>query len=221
MPTSWSAHVARTAEFYGSLVAEHGDDIRALDYGSRRSQQVRFGVLAEAIPPGATLLDVGCGFSELADFLDERRILVQYQGVDISAELIERARQRHPERSLRVLDILTADPGGPYDVIVANGIFYLLRDDAVVCMRRLIRRMWQLTRRKLAFTSLSAWSPRRAEEEFQAEPLETLDYCRTLTPFVALRHDYLEHDFAIIMRRSPGEPAPTSAGDPQSGARPS
>ena len=39
------------------------------------------------------------------------------------------------------------------------------------------------------------------EGEFYTDPLQTLAFCRTLTPWVTLRHDYHSRDFTIYMRK--------------------
>ena len=66
-------------------------------------------------------------------------------------------------------------------------------------MEVLIKRLYELADHAVAFTSLSTWAMTQEPNEYYADPLETVRFCRTLTPWVALRHDYLPHDFAIYM----------------------
>jgi trans-aconitate methyltransferase len=115
--------------------------------------------------------------------------------------MVEAARRRQPSLDVRLLDILADDPGGPYDLVVANGIFYLLGDDAPGRMQRLVSRLYHLSAKAVAFTSLSTWVDSMAPGEFHADPAATLAFCRTLTPRVVLRHDYLPHDFAVFLYR--------------------
>ena len=204
---AWSARRERIAAFYGGLLERHFGGLRACDWGTRQTQEIRFEILAQVLPlRGKRVLDVGCGLADFADYLAARHGRLTYEGVDIAPPMIEEARRRHPGLSLRVLDILREDPGGPYDLVTANGIFYLLGEDPEPHMQRLIARMWQLTRSAVAFTSLSTWGSRCDPGEFYADPLATADFCRTLTPWVVLRHDYLPHDFAIYMYREPRRP---------------
>ncbi len=192
----------RTAQFFDSLVARHGSTLGALDYGGPESQRARFEVLAAAFDvTGASVLDVGCGLAHLADFLEERYEGVRYQGIDVSPAMVEQARRRRPDLRLECGNIHDSVPG-EFDVVYANGIFYLLGGQAPTLMRELVERMWSLARRGLAFTSLSTWGGEPAHDEFQADPLETIEFCRTLTPSLSLRHDYLPHDFAVILRRT-------------------
>jgi trans-aconitate methyltransferase len=150
---------------------------------------------------GKKVLDVGCGLAHLHDFFTKRFGAFTYTGVDLSEGMIQAARRRRPDLDLRVLDVLTTDPGGPYDLVVANGIFYLLGDDAFEHMKRLVLRLYELTAKVAAFTSLSTWADAVEPGEFHADPAATLAFGRTLTPRVVMRHDYLPHDFAVFLYR--------------------
>lgn len=202
MKKEGSAVFASIGDYYNALVARYGHDPRACDYGRAESQQAKFKVLSEATPlAGKRVLDVGCGFADYAGFLEQRFPDVVYVGVDISQAMVDAARGLRADLSIQHLDILCQDPGR-FDVVTANGIFYLLGENAPVMMRVLITRMFALACDVVAFNSLSAWAPDPQPDEYYADPLETLSFCRTLTPWVVLRHDYHPHDFTIYMYRS-------------------
>ena len=191
----------RIAQFYDRLVERYGYDLRACDYGHPQSQHTRFRVISDVMPlDGKSVLDVGCGFAEFGDFLDGRYRDVRYTGIDISDAMIEQARRLHPESDIRRLNILDEAPER-FDLVAANGIFYLLGDDAPHLMRNLIVKMFETALESVAFSSLSAWTSDKEEGEFYADPLETVEFCRTLTPWVVLRHDYHPRDFTIYMHR--------------------
>ncbi|MFQ5804967.1 MAG: class I SAM-dependent methyltransferase [Phycisphaerae bacterium] len=199
---AWRRQRETIAQRFDGLATTCGDDPKTLDYGSRVAQRARFRVLAEALPlNGRRALDVGCGFADFADYLTANYGPVDYEGVDICPRVIEHAQRRHPSLPLRVLDILEEDPGGPFDFVVAHGVFHLLGDGAFELMGALIARMFELSRRAAAFTTLSAWAEHRRPGDFHADPGETLAFCRSLTPRVALRHDYLPYDFAVFLHR--------------------
>jgi SAM-dependent methyltransferase len=206
----WAAVRERIGGFFDARVRRFGHDLQAIDYGRRESQLARFAVLAEALPlAGRSVLDVGCGLADFADYLAARVPDAEYAGVDISAAMIAEARRLRPHLDLRRLDILGEDAGGPYDLVVANGIFYLLGDDAETIMQRLVGQLFALCREAVVFTSLSAWAPAQEPGEFYADPLRVLDFCRKLTPHVVLRHDYLAHDFAVYLYRT-APPSPSA-----------
>lgn len=195
------------AEFYDRRVGEFGHDPRACDYGRAESQRRKFHALSTALDyTGRRVLDVGCGFADYADYLAAHHEGVTYAGVDLSGEMIARARAAHPDLNLRVANILEEPAGEPHDVVSANGIFYLLGEDAPVLMPRLVRAMFARCREAVVFNSLSTWANIHESGEFYADPLETLAWCREISPWVTLRHDYLPHDFMIVIRREQNLP---------------
>jgi SAM-dependent methyltransferase len=193
----------RIATFYDGLVARYGHHPRAADYGRVESQRIKFEVLSQAIlPTDRTLLDVGCGFADYGRFLAEQGRQVQYSGIDLSPKMIEEAQRSLPGIDLRVANVLDDTAvTGTFDVVNANGIFYLLGDDAWELMQRLVRRMFALSRRMVAFNSLSAWAEDQEPGEFYADPARVLDFCHSLSRRVVLRHDYHGRDFTVFVLR--------------------
>ena len=197
------------ANFYDRRVAQYGHHPRACDYGNAESQQRKFHTLSSALDyTGRSVLDVGCGFADYADHLAKHYSGITYSGMDLSAAMVARARSIHPDLDLRVGNILDdGDTSGPHhDIVSANGIFYLLGNDAPALMRRLVTAMFARCRESVIFNSLSIWASMREPDEFYADPLTTLAWCRELTPWVTLHHDYLPHDFTIVLRRKRKDP---------------
>jgi len=191
----------RIKTHFAQLVERFGHDYRGLDYGRPESQQVRFAVLAGHVPGDASVLDVGCGFADFADWLEKSGKTPRYTGIDLSPDMIRGARERRPDLDLREGDPFSVE--GQWDVVVANGVFYLLRESPTESMQALITRMFELCSNRCVFSSLSSWGPAPEEGEFCADPLETVAFCRTLTPWVELDHAYFHHDFAVVLHREP------------------
>ena len=197
-----SAPFADISNFYNGLVNQYGYDPRACDYGRPESQQLKFQVLSEVLPAGAKrVLDVGCGFGDYATFLRQCWGLLDYVGVDISPRMVSEARRLNPGLDIRCLNIFTQPLSQDFDVVNANGIFYLLGDNAPTLIEALITRMFALAKSAVAFNSLSSWATAKDAGEFYADPLKIVEFCRTLTSRVVLRHDYLQHDFTIYLYR--------------------
>ncbi len=188
------------ASYYDKLVKQHGHDPKACDYGHAESQQIKFSVLSGVLRgKEKSLLDIGCGFADFADFLHKRHRKLVYTGYDLSAEMISYAQALHPSLVLRQQNILEVPPSESFDIVTANGIFYLLGCDAFFVMKELIVSMYKVSNIALAFNSLSSWASDKEENEFYADPLQVVEFCRTLSPWVVLRHDYHPRDFTIYL----------------------
>lgn len=191
------------ADYYGALIRKYGHDPRACDYGRAESQQVKFRVLSEVMSlANCSLLDVGCGFADFAGFLQSRFAELQYTGIDLCADMVSEAKRNRPDLDLRVANIADVPLDRTFDVVVANGIFYLLGERPAPIMHHMIERMFSLARKAVAFNSLSAWARDQEAGEFYADPLQTIEFCRRLTPWVVLRHDYHPRDFTVYLYKA-------------------
>ena len=191
----------RNVEFFTELLARHKISPLSLNWGSRESQELRFAVLAAiGLKAGSSVLDVGCGVGDFYAWQLARGLKLAYGGIDIAPAMVHQAAERFPGVPFRALDVSEENPGD-YDFVVASGIFYLRRHQPFEFMKATVSNLFSRCRQGLAFNSLSAWASPSDKEEFRADPLETLKFCQTLTPWVQLRHDYHPGDFTIYLRR--------------------
>lgn len=194
----------RNIALYTKLVKEHGRDVKSLNWGSTYSQRCRFAVLtAIGIEDGDRILDVGCGLGDLLEWCRKQGKSIDYTGVDITPMMVEAASNRFPSAYFVCGDLKENNllQGERYDYVVASGIFYFRRHEPFVFMQNMIREMFSRCRKGIAFNSLSNWLEKEEEGEYYADPCTVVDYCRTLTPYVTLFHDYHPGDFTIHMRK--------------------
>jgi SAM-dependent methyltransferase len=89
------------AEHYRRRFLEHGETPPGVDWGPRQEDlDLRYGNMLRVIPPEeagarATLLDVGCGFGGLLDYAQQHGYQLDYTGIDIVGEMVERGRVLH------------------------------------------------------------------------------------------------------------------------------
>jgi len=190
----------RISEYYDHLVDQYGYDPRACDASTRESLRVRYRVLSDVMDlTNKSVLEVGCGFGDLGAYLKRKYKRVHYTGIDISSRMIEEGRKRYPKVPLYHLNVLDMNPHQQFDAVLAQGVFYLLKDNAESRMWRLIEKMFSLARQAVAFSTLSAWASRKNSSEFYADPIRVAEWCRRLTPFLVFRHDYHPGDFSVYL----------------------
>ncbi|HSS37447.1 MAG TPA: class I SAM-dependent methyltransferase [Polyangia bacterium] len=116
--------------------------VRTLRPGLFRRRQLAVDTVKAYASP--RVLDVGCGSGRIGEFVLEAAGAQRYVGVDFSAPMIDLARARLEGRfaermDLIVDDFLTAELTGPFEVILAVGLFDYLPEP-----HRFARRMFEL-----------------------------------------------------------------------------
>jgi len=190
---------------YSDLLSQHGPGPRALDWASSESQNLRFRVLSEIGDlRGTHILDVGCGIGDLYLWLCKQGISVSYTGIDITPGMIEVARERVPDCDFRESNLSTfaAASDAKFDFVFASGIFCKRKHNPSAFLKETVQTMFSLCTKGAAFNSLSTWTNERSAGEYHADPLDTLLFCRGITPWVCVRHDYHARDFTIYMHRA-------------------
>lgn len=191
----------RNINVYEALLAEHGETYRALDWGSRQSQQKRFEVLADiGISAGDRVLDVGCGLADFNAWLINHRPGVEYSGIDLTPGMVERAQARFPNTKILNKTIFDEElPIGPFDYLVASGIFVFRQESPDDYLFSTIKMMYSLCIKGISFNSLSFWASEKSPSEFYADPANVINFCKSLSHKIVLRHDYHPADFTIYM----------------------
>jgi SAM-dependent methyltransferase len=151
------------------------------------------------------VLDVGCGFGDFLAFLVEREIHPLYTGLDVCEPMIERCEERFPPGAGRFLagDVLEHEPDGPYDYVVASGLFGLESPGARERIVPTLERMFGWCRTGVAANFLSARYERPVDGRIYVDPAKALEAALAITSAVRLDHNYLPNDFTLYLYKTP------------------
>ena len=199
---------ARAAAYYAEKLKAHGPTHRGVDWNSTESQELRFAQLLRICASEATpsLIDFGCGYGALVDYLEHARRPFDYCGYDASPAMIEAARVRHPKLPASAF---TSERSSIQrrDYTVASSVFNVKLDASAAAWRAYLHReldaIAAMSRRGFAFNLLTGYSDpdRRRDDLFYEEPEEVFRYCmRRFSRAVALNHDYPLYEFTVLVR---------------------
>ncbi len=195
---------------YETRLKEYGHDVRTLGSGSDEKQLLRYTALAAiGIRNGETVLDLGCGFGDFHAFLERRDIHVDYTGYDIVPAFIETASKTHPIAKFELRDIQENPPDRRFDWIVSSQAFnnILKYEDNDALVKDVLAAAWQYCERGIAIDMMGDHVDFREERLHYFNPEKMFSYAKTLSKYVALRHDYLPYEFCLyIYRQSPIQP---------------
>jgi SAM-dependent methyltransferase len=150
------------------------------------------------------ILDVGCGFGHMLDYLQAWNIRAHYTGIDICPEFINAARQRHPTADFRLLNILDADIAETWDWVFLVGALNYATDMPLWWryVKNMIKRMYGLCTQGVAVDFLSSYVDFKKENSFHPKPEKVFSFAKTITRRVALRHDYMPYSFTVYLYRN-------------------
>lgn len=191
---------------YNERYAGHGADHRTVGWGSAADQNLRFAVLCRQLSlQKKAILDVGCGLGDLVPFIkasagDD----FTYHGIDISESLLAHAQQLHGSERIRFSTLEPLQlPDEPYDIAVVSGALSFRIQDNIGYARQVIARLFSVTREAVAVNFLSTYVDYQAEKNFHYSPEDMLRYCKSLTRYVNLYHDYPLWEFTVQLFHKP------------------
>jgi SAM-dependent methyltransferase len=201
--------LAQARSYYTSRFAAHGATPAGVDWNSSESQELRFAQLLRVTEGRRrfSILDYGCGYGALSQWLAQGDRDYEYVGFDLSQEMIEYARARASTSSAARF---SADEAAleAQDFAVASGIFNVKLDvddarwqEYVVDV---IGRLDSLSRLGFAFNILTSHSDsdRMRGDLYYGDPVFYFDHCiRSYARNVALLHDYGLYEFTILVRK--------------------
>ena len=194
--------------YFGKRIEEHGASPRGVDWNSDESQNTRFDQLLKIVEMSSfSILDYGCGYGALADYIEQKGFHADYFGFDILESAIAIARQSQNGRLNRTF-FTDKDELPICDYVVASGVFNVRGEQSFETWTKYVvdslQRFNDLSRKGFASNFLTKYSDadKMRADLYYADPLYLFDYCkRNFSKNVALLHDYRIYDFTILVRK--------------------
>ena len=211
MDSKYKEIMKAVKEDYEETYNLYGKNVKSLKWGSIQSQQVRFKVLyrIEWLRRNSyTLLDVGCGFGDLYQFLLQQRLQPKhYTGIDISEHTIREAKLSFKDNNFvdfKNTDIFELGQNASFDLVFTSGIFNVLNcKNWVGFVMDTLKEMFRRANRLMIFNMQSIWGKdyvKHLQEGAILDPIFWLLFVKNeLSPYIQLYHDYMEADFTLVV----------------------
>ena len=198
-------------EYFTEKLETFGATAKGVDYNGEQARQTRFAELVKIINPSKpfSIIDYGCGYGAMYEYLHEKGWDFEYYGVDLIEKMVTAGREKYA--SFSNAHFTTDEQELPVaDYLVAAGIFNIKLESpygewqSFIC--ETLPRMNALCSKGFSFNMLTKYSDadRMAERPdlFYGDPLFFFDFCkRNFSRNVALLHDYGLYDFTILVRK--------------------
>ena len=199
--------LSKINKYYTEKVTVYGDSSEGVDWNSKESHFLRFDQLTKVLPKhlNFSLMDYGCGFGSLIEFLVENNFKFNYTGYDISQEMINKAKGIYSSKNISFDSKLNGDK---YEYTIANGIFNVKLDSTnqgwQKYIEEILREIDEISEKGFSFNILTSYSDDEYKKDylFYANPLYFFDFCKIhFSNNVALLHDYDLYEFTIIVKK--------------------
>lgn len=174
---------------------QFGDSPQAMHWLDKISQEKRFQILIEISNQLNSVIDVGCGTGHLYKYLLKKRFKGKYLGLDFVPDFIHFAKNTYhldQNAKFRIFDLRKDRFPQNYDYLILSGVFNNKMSDNKNFMLDTITKMFQASKKGIAFNAMSTYVDYCANDLYYSNPLEVFDFCKkNLTKKVTLRHDYM------------------------------
>ena len=198
-------------DYFGKALSTFGNTAKGADWNSTQSQEIRFAQLIKVIAEKSnfTILDFGCGYGALAEYLHSQGYTFEhFYGCDILEHMITEANLLHPDASRYTFSTnLTTLP--VVDYAVASGVFNARLqtpyEDWTRYVLETLHSLNEHTKKGFSVNFLTKYSDAEKMQErlYYADPVYLFEYCKKNIAFnVALLHDYDLYDFTLIIRKT-------------------
>jgi SAM-dependent methyltransferase len=194
-------------EYYADF-AHHDEAGRRVAWRCHDDQVLRFEVLLDALDDDdypVSILDVGCGVGSLYGHLKDTDRLGEYRGLDLLPEMIRQARLAFPDGRFEVADLLAKGAGGQFDLVVCSGALNVRVKNHAIWVQKMLKTMWGCARLAVAVNFQTTRALRTNPvatydaDLFHADRATVFRWCEQLTPWVAMRQDYLDEDATFYL----------------------
>lgn len=197
----------KVADLYSNSIKEHGISSKGVGWKDATGHVIRFDKLCEVLKDDNdefSVNDLGCGYGSLFQYLhNKKKKITQYNGYDISNEMLNQARKFIAYNATfylkSELDILA-------DYSITSGIFNVRFETGdskwEEYVIRMLHNLNDYSSKGFSFNMLSQYVDWKEEHLYYADPCYYFDYCkRTFSRKVLLLHDYDLWEWTIIVRK--------------------
>jgi SAM-dependent methyltransferase len=200
-------------------IEQHGYKPQALYWSSAEIQKIRFKQLMKILPEAPlvnqtewSVLDVGCGFADLLNVLNENQYYPCYFGLDISGDMVAAAKCLHPDIKTFKGELKDFDwRSNRFDFVFLSGALNEVVETDLegikaysgVYARSVIFEMYRIAKKGVSFNLLDSrhlWTSERVDLQ-SFEPHSMVNFCSQFADQVELIEGYLENDFTILLTK--------------------
>lgn len=181
-------------KFYVNAYKNHGVSAKGVHWDSKETQYLRFKILTSFIKDieNSSLIDLGCGYGEYLNFLNEQNIKPEiYLGVDCEDFILNIAKKRFPNNTFLKCDIVENEIIKA-DYLLCSGTLNLLNKNTFL---KAIINCFIASKKGFIFNFLTKESIHKLEKPM------IYNFCKKLANKVTIEDGYLDNDCTMFLQK--------------------
>ena len=200
----------KLGQHYSEKFKEFGAVPRGVDWGNVEDTILRFkNMLASKrvfSSKRTSFLDVGCGYGGLLDYAISQDFELDYFGIDVAQNMIDYAREKHPDAEFFLGDFLNYQFHQKFDYVVCNGILTQKLETSIIDMEHfansIIKKMFEISEIGIAFNVMSNRVNYMVDNLYYRSPSELMEYCFDhLSRKIKIDHSYPIYEYTVYVYR--------------------
>ncbi len=189
-------------ELYKDFINEYGNTPEGLGWNSKKQQELRFEIMLKIAEfcnkpiDNSSILDIGCGFADLYNYMQEKKHQVSYTGVDINPYALKTAAERYNSINLIEGNILQLKIP-KHDFVFSSGLFATKINDNNRFIKAMLTRMMELANKGIAFNFLQKTQFESNLAEYDKK--EIYRFCKKNFKNVKMFDNYLGSEDVTIL----------------------
>lgn len=198
----------KLAKYYENHFSKNKIKHLAVNWPNKRDCLKRFEVMLKIIEDyPCKVLDFGCGNAMLLDYIIDKKLQVNYVGLDINKKAIDYCKKKYKEYEFMHMDIEKINlKNKKIDFIIANGVFTvkdsLSQKQMWNFFSKTLIKLFKISKKGVAFNLFSTNVDWKRKDLFHV-PLDKLTnfFCKELTRNFVIRNDYGLYEYTVYIRK--------------------
>jgi len=192
--------VKKVIERYNKRLKKFGVKPKTLGWDKERHFLRYHILLSQWTFNNNSLLDFGCGFGDMYNYIQENKLNIIYNGYDINNDLIKEGIKKYQKIKLKSVDFLNSKDYY-FDFIVSSGVHNFKIKDNWEFIEKTFEKFNRCAKKGFAINFIS----NKVQKEFKKEhlyytsPSKILELAYQFSNKVILRNDYMPFEFTIFI----------------------
>ncbi|HQN18436.1 MAG TPA: class I SAM-dependent methyltransferase [Syntrophobacteraceae bacterium] len=197
--------ISTIKDIYDRLVEQHGDSLISVQRPKGRQDIIFDALMGITNSREFSFLDVGCGVGHLLEYFIKNESKVKYTGIDVSLKMIEICRNKfsgNEDTYFHSCNLFELPGLNAFDYVGLSGTLnnnpeQLPYQKYLSYVTHTIDHMFRLCRVGISFNLMTTYVDYQTPGAFYANPVDIIEFVRTLTRRFVLRCDYMPYEFTV------------------------